>query len=324
MTDSRRRPIGYERRLEERRRRASERGGKKPWMRILMVGLAFCLILSCSAACIYGCFHKKEVSGSSINDNVTQVNATTRKQDSNSGAKHINSDETLVEKPAPLTDRSEIIMEKTNFIVSYNTDTFCPNYVAWHLTKDRVNGDVSRTNNFHPDETLPFEFQVMPSDYSNSGYDRGHMCPAADNKDSYEHMRNSFLMTNICPQNRNLNAGDWNDLEVQCRSWVNKYDDLYIVCGPIFNEGIPLTIGKPDRMQIVVPDAFFKVVLVMGQKPKAIGFMYPNASGHRKIKDYAVSVDEVENRTGIDFYYSLPDDTEEEIEFECNPASWGL
>ncbi len=230
----------------------------------------------------------------------------------------------FLEQPKRLNDRPEIMLYKPNFIVSYNTDTFCPNYVAWHLTRERVEGTVPRSNKFHPDMTLKPNFQVQTSDYANSGYDRGHMCPAADNKDSEESMHNSFTMTNICPQNRNLNAGDWNDLEEQCRSWVRAYGDIYIVCGPIFDNGITNTIGKPDRMKIAVPDRFFKVVLMMGRKPKAIGFVYANEAGNKDIRYYCVSVDNVEKITGIDFFPNLPDDVEERIEAECNPAAWGI
>lgn len=229
-----------------------------------------------------------------------------------------------LEEPKCLMDYPEIMLYKKNYTVSYNITTFCPNYVAWHLTPERVNGSVSRTNNFHPDESLDFELQVVSSDYSNSGLDRGHMCPAADNKDSRESMEDSFTLTNICPQNRSLNAGPWNDLEIQCRNWVLQYDDLYIVCGPIFESNTPNTIGKEGRMRIAVPDKFFKVVLRMGDKPQAIGFIYDNTQEGRSMRTASLSVDAVEEITGIDFYPALPDNIENEIESEHNPQAWGL
>lgn len=219
---------------------------------------------------------------------------------------------------------SEIMLYKDNYIVSYNTTTFCPNYVAWHLTPERVNGQFSRSNNFQPDESLSFELQVNTFDYSNSGYDRGHMCPAADNKDSREHMEESFTMTNICPQNRNLNAGAWQDLEEQCRTWALRFNDVYIVCGPIFDTDTPKTIGKPDRMQIAIPDRFFKCILIMGENPIALGFIYPNVAGRKPMRSYCMSIDEVEHITGIDFYPELEDDIENEIEAKCLPSSLGI
>lgn len=219
----------------------------------------------------------------------------------------------------------EIILQKDAYIVSYNIATFCPNYVAWHLTPDRVNGSHSRSSaDFHPDESLEERYQVVKYDYSGSGFDRGHMCPAADNKDTREHMYESFAMTNICPQNRNLNAGAWQDLEEQCRRWALQYRDVYIACGPIFQNDTPNTIGVQDRMEIAVPDYFFKVVLVMGEKPKALGFIYPNTSGHKALKSYCVSVDSVEEMSGIDFYPSLDDRIENKIESECLPSEWGI
>lgn len=167
---------------------------------------------------------------------------------------------------------------------------------------------------FHIDYALDEEYQVMPSDYSCSGYDRGHMCPAADNKDSKEHMEESFAMTNICPQNHNMNAGVWEELEEQCRQWALEYGDVYIVCGPIYDINKPQYIGKPGRMKIAVPDRYFKVVLKMGDQPMALGFIYPNKSGHKPMHYYSVSVDSVESITGIDFYPTLDDEIENKIE----------
>ena len=140
------------------------------------------------------------------------------------------------------------------------------------------------------------------------------MCPAGDNKWNRDAMNETFLFTNICPQVHGLNAGAWNDLELACRSWARKYGDVYIACGPIY-EGTPRTIG---RNRVAVPTAFFKVILCMrGQgAPKSIGFIYPNASTSRKMFSYAMSVDEVERRTGIDFFTNLEDNTEETVEHE--------
>lgn len=229
----------------------------------------------------------------------------------------------LLEQPAPLkTD--EVILFKNSFVVSYNMSTKCPNYVAWRLTKNRLESKVSRSDKFIGDETIGEGSRVETTDYVGSGYDRGHMCPAADNRHEEMSMIQSFMMTNICPQNHNLNAGDWKELEEQCRQWVNDYSDLYIVCGPIFDSEKPKTIGKRKGIKISVPDRFFKVILMIGRQPKAIGFIYPNSSTNKDMRDYCVSVDRVENITGIDFYPSLPDDVEKKVEKECNPGAWGI
>ncbi|MCM1313537.1 MAG: DNA/RNA non-specific endonuclease [Bacteroides sp.] len=229
-----------------------------------------------------------------------------------------------LELPARLTDKPEIILSREAYTSSYNTETLCPNYVAWHLTAERVEGNAVRKNNFHGDADIPEKYRVETSDYSRSGYDRGHMCPAGDCKSSDEVMSESFLMTNMCPQGHNLNAGDWKELEDQCREWASSYGEVFVVCGPIFDSARPKTIGKRKGYKISVPDRFFKVVLMMGRVPKAIGFIYPNDDTNLDIRDYAVSVDDVERMTGIDFYPALPDDIESRIEAECNPGAWGI
>ncbi len=147
-----------------------------------------------------------------------------------------------------------------------------------------------------------------------SGYDRGHMAPAADMKWSKQAMAESFYMSNICPQNPNLNRGDWNDLEEKSRQWAKKYGAVYIACGPVYDHGKPKRIGNN---KVAVPDAFYKVILINDSKtPQAIGFLFPNKAGHKPLKKYIVTVDSVEKRTGIDFFPALPDEVENRIEAE--------
>lgn len=229
-----------------------------------------------------------------------------------------------LEQPAELTTKPEVILCKSSFIISYNVSTLCPNYVAWRLTPDRIRGKVQRTEQFSEDMVLGERTRVTTQDYVGSGYDRGHMCPAGDNKHDPTAMGESFMMTNVCPQNHALNEGDWNELEQQCRQWVRDYGDLYIVCGPVFKGKNPQKIGKRKHVKVSVPDSFYKVILSMGNRPKAIGFIYPNQTVHAEMRSYAVSVDEVERQTGIDFYPLLPDDLERKLERACNPAEWGI
>lgn len=229
-----------------------------------------------------------------------------------------------LEQPAPIIGKREVLIFKNQYIVSYNTETLCPNYVCWILTEDRIRGNVKRTDDFYGDPALNEENRVETTDYNGSGYDRGHMCPAGDNKNSETVMRESFAMTNICPQANNLNRGDWNELESKCRDWVKKYGTLYICCGPIFDSKNPKKIGKRKNLKISVPDRFFKVVLCLDDNPKAIGFVYPNNDTNKPMRSYAVSVDEVEKITGIDFYPQLDDAEEKALEAKCNPSEWGI
>ena len=229
-----------------------------------------------------------------------------------------------LEQPAELKGRDEFLLFKSQFIISYDVNKMCPNYVCWSLTPGRAYGKVQRTNNFHGDPVMNERTRVETFDYNGSGYDRGHMCPAGDNKNTDKAMDESFCMTNICPQNHNLNTGAWNDLEIQCRSWAKNYGTLYICCGPIFDSPNPKTIGRRQGLKIAVPDRFFKVVLALGRVPKAIGFIYPNRACDGDMRDYAVSVDKVEKETGMDFFYQLEDKQEKELERVCNPASWRI
>lgn len=227
-------------------------------------------------------------------------------------------DDKLVMQTSP-KGTPEQILKRTGYVASYNKTTLLPNWVAWHLTAERTEGSAKRSGvDFAEDTEVP-EPRATDWDYYNSGYDRGHMCPAADNKWSKKAMEESFLFTNMCPQNGNLNRGDWNEMEMACRKWAKKYGDLYIVCGPILYKGKHKTIGKN---KVVVPEAFFKVVLRTGDDSQAIGFIYKNTSGNRPKDSYVNTVDEVERITGIDFFPSLPDDVEKKVEAECDLGLW--
>lgn len=227
-------------------------------------------------------------------------------------------DDKLVMQTSP-KGTPEQILKRTGYVASYNKTTLLPNWVAWHLTAERTEGSAKRSGvDFAEDTEVP-EPRATDWDYYNSGYDRGHMCPAADNKWSKKAMEESFLFTNMCPQNGNLNRGDWNEMEMACRKWAKKYGDLYIVCGPILYKGKHKTIGNN---KVVVPEAFFKVVLRTGDEPQAIGFIYKNTSGNRPKDSYVNTVDEVERITGIDFFPSLPDNVEKNVEATADIANW--
>ena len=200
----------------------------------------------------------------------------------------------------------EIIINRTGYTLSYNQYYKNPNWVAWELTREETKGETERYDKFMPDPDLP-EPRVVHKDYTKSGYDRGHMAPAADMKWSKQAMIESFYMSNICPQVGNLNRGDWNDLEELCRNWADKYGRIYIACGPI-----PKRIGGH---KVAVPDRFFKVILIYNRKnPIAMGFIFKNIARSQDLDKYMVTVDSVENVTGMDFFSKLPDEVENRIE----------
>lgn len=225
------------------------------------------------------------------------------------------------ELPALRKKSNEIILRRKGYTASYNPTTKLPNWVAWHLTAAHVDGYAKRKDiSFHEDKDVP-EPRVDTYDYARSGYDRGHMCPAADNKWDILAMEQSFLMTNICPQDHMLNIGDWNNLETQCRQWAKQYGSIYIVCGPILYKGKHKTIGKN---KVVVPEAFFKVILRMGKSPQAIGFIYRNNAKRHPWGDYVNSVDEVERITGFNFFPTLPDEVERRVEKRYDATTWTM
>lgn len=223
----------------------------------------------------------------------------------------------------PLYEKSffrQFIPHKGFYLV-YNTSTLIPDWTAYELTKEEAEGESPRGRHFtvDPDVNGP---QGDNDDYRNSGWDRGHMVPAGDMKADEQMMRESFYFSNICPQNRNLNGGDWRTLEELCRQYAIQYGRIYIVCGPIIGNNI---YGRLGPHQIVIPDAFFKVILTIKDgKYEGIGFIMNNEAGHRKLNAYVKTIDEVEEVTGLDFFHLLPDKIENEIEAKYNLATWGI
>jgi endonuclease G len=227
---------------------------------------------------------------------------------------------TGIEIPAALKNTPEMFLYRKAYIVSYNKKIKLPNWVAWHLTAAHADGVAKRPGNaFHEDEEVPVPRATL-ADYKGSGYDRGHMCPAGDNKWNSEAMYESFLLSNMCPQYKSMNEGVWNDIESSCRVWAKKYGNIYIVTGPIFFRQEHKRIG-PGKL--LVPEAFYKVVLYYnGAKSKGIGFICRNTETKRNKDLYVNSIDQVERVTGMDFFPSLPDNIEIMVEKQRDIANW--
>ncbi len=218
-----------------------------------------------------------------------------------------------------LTDRPEQILHRYAYTVSYNKDKKIPNWVAWKLTKKHTNGQLKRnSSNAFREDTEVASPRATLNDYKKSGWSRGHMYPAGDAKWSKQAMYESFLLTNICPQNMDLNGGSWEKIESLSRQWAKKFGEIYIVCGPVLGKNHK-SIGKNN---VAVPDAFFKVILCMTPEPKAIGFICENTSTKLKTEKYVRTVDEIEQITGIDFFPFLDDNIENEIEAQSNLKIW--
>lgn len=212
----------------------------------------------------------------------------------------------------------QTLLRYKGMTVSFNAEAHLPNWVAWELTREETTGSEPRAQNFEADPAA--RGCATPRDYSYSGYDRGHMAPAADMKWDPEAMRQSFLMTNVCPQAKSLNTGAWKRLESKCRTWADADSAIIIVCGPVLTDSIDEHIGATG---VAVPRRFFKVVLSpYADPPRAIGFLMDNGYIKGGLQTTAVSVDAVEAATGHDFFSSLPDRLEEEVEAQCQFHKW--
>lgn len=210
------------------------------------------------------------------------------------------------------------IKEYIGFTISFNKDNKTPNYVAWELLGTETTGDQQRIDKFWKDD----EIEGCPTtyDYTRSGYDRGHMCPAADQKWSYEAMYDCFVMANICPQLHELNAGAWQTLETKERQWAKRDSAIMVIAGPIYEPSDTKTIGNAN---VRVPSAFFKVLLApYVDQPRGIAFVYPNMTAPGNMQDYAMSIDDLEKTLNFDFFPALPDDMEKAVESVFSFKEW--
>ena len=191
-------------------------------------------------------------------------------------------------------------------------------WVAYELLESELELNYKRTNKFLED-TLIVTGTANNLDYKYSGYDKGHLAPAADMTWNEQAMMESFYFSNISPQLASFNRGIWKKLEINVRNWAVKYDHIYIATGPICEDS-EKTIGEN---KVFIPTHFYKTVLVFNDTLKqSIGFVFPHEKCNGDIFDYAVSVDSVEIITGEDFYFALPNRYEESIEKQYDLKYW--
>ena len=210
-----------------------------------------------------------------------------------------------------------VVCHYSGFTSYFNPETHIPNCVAYEIIESETTGDEPRKKSFEADHTI--DGCAESSDYRNSGYDRGHMAPAADMKWSKEAMEESFLMTNICPQVKSLNSGIWHRLEQRVREWAARDSSIIVVCGPIFTPGKP--VEQIGEIGVAVPHRFFKALYAPGRNI-GIAFIFDNDKVKGELRKYAVTIDSVERETGLDLFYNLPDDIENEVENQCKYKLW--
>lgn len=189
---------------------------------------------------------------------------------------------------------------KTDYAINLNYKTKVANYVVERVTSEHLKKNVLRKNNFHEDKEVPIEYRVVLQDYIGGLYDRGHLSPAGNYTYNAKSMDESFLLSNMIPQNKNNNRGVWNTLEQHVRDVALK-SDVYVITGGVFN-----TEYKKIGNNVGVPDYIYKIVI----RPKdnmMVAYLIPNvATKVMDLKQYIVSILKLEKLTGINFSPLIP------------------
>lgn len=199
----------------------------------------------------------------------------------------------------PEYSADEDIVVHTGYTASYNHRTLVPDWVAWELTAEEAAGSNEGQYSFSRDPDVKYP-KAQREDYSNSGWDKGHMAPRADMKWSCQAIEESYYFTNICPQNHEMNSQAWRKIEELTRRLAKRYGSVCIVCGPIFDNHSFGTIGTSG---LQVPDRFFKALAIKTAEGfRTVAFIVENTPQNYSPKHYAVSVDSVESIIGRNLF----------------------
>ncbi|CAN5296524.1 hypothetical protein BH10ACI1_BH10ACI1_25600 [soil metagenome] len=219
---------------------------------------------------------------------------------------------------ADTSDPNNYLLVNNYMVICYNRDRAIPNWVAWRVTKADM-GNIDRVDSFRPDDRLPNGWtHVTPSDYTGSGYDRGHVCPNADRNGSPDSMEATFVMTNMTPQTGDLNRGPWQKLEAYLRTLVTRGSDVYIYAGVYGEKGKlkkKVTIPTNNwKIAVVVPAG--SPISVVNEKTRVIAVDMPNVKGIIKAdwQTYRTTVRQIEQKTGLNLFSSLPQNIQDALE----------
>lgn len=212
-----------------------------------------------------------------------------------------------------------VVISHDYYKLSYSEAHEQAEWVAYELLPGHISGSDRERPYFVQDRKVK-SGSADWRNYKNTGYDRGHLCPAGDRKFDYDAFHETFLTSNISPQDPEFNGGIWNRLEQKVRFWAKKYDGVFVVTGGVLEPGLQ-TIGDE---RVSVPQYFYKIVVDNSEeKKKAIAFLIPNSPSEQPIYDFAVNIDQIEAETGIDFFNGLPDSEEEKLEATIDLKAWG-
>ena len=212
------------------------------------------------------------------------------------------------------------LIKHTFYTLSYNEEFEQSEWVAYELKKSYIKNNNFRRPFFIEDAKVTTGSADWRN-YKNSGYDKGHLCPAGDMEFAIDAYNDTFLTSNISPQLRDFNNGIWNRLEQKVRYWAVKYDGLYVITGGVLKES-SRTIGKE---KVLVPKYFYKILLHnYDGNYKMIAFLVPNEGSNKPLYSFVVSVDRVEEMTGIDFFPKLKDGVENQLEKNSDYKNWSF
>lgn len=212
---------------------------------------------------------------------------------------------------------SDTLVRYDAFDVHFNAERGIANCTVYEFVVDELNGTAERSGDFMQDSGV--KGCPSPQDYTGSGMDRGHLVPAGDLKWSDAAMHQSFLLTNVCPMHKALNEGGWAKLEEKVREWTERDSALLVFTGPVVSES-DTTLASS---RVTVPSAYYKVIMAPCVRPvRAIAFIYPNGHSGGRLRQYAVSVDEVERRTRLDFFPFLTSEEQKSLESPVNLDAW--
>ena len=206
------------------------------------------------------------------------------------------------------------------FTVHFNPGKHLANFAAWEVSPEKVSCETTSRRHARFAADPDVEGCATLDDYRNSGYDRGHLAPAADMKWSVGAMHDCHYLTNIVPQDNSVNAGAWANVEKNTRNWAQRYGNLYIVAGPVLSDRLIRHIGDTP---VPVPERLFKVIIAPNaDPPQGIAFLMPNHPFKGGSQATVTSIDEIELITGMDFFHNLPDGIENIVESQHSIAVW--
>ncbi|MFC2188412.1 DNA/RNA non-specific endonuclease [Fulvivirgaceae bacterium LMO-SS25] len=220
---------------------------------------------------------------------------------------------------SPLPIAKEYVFDYKGFILEFDTSTRNATWVCYMLCRAQLGDGVERSSNFRMENRLG-DLSPRDTEYRNSGYDRGHLAPAADMSFSSQSMYDSFYLTNVSPQLPSFNRGIWKQLEEQIRDFAIEKDTIWVVTGPVLKEGLV----KMGNTNISVPELFYKVIYKPNNAGggQGIAFLMRNEAGSNPLTSYAVNIDSVEALTNHNFFPLLSNQQERQIESTFDVDYW--